>query len=81
MIKCLCGKEIASVPNWLRDVKVQFVCNNCPNREVQGITQVDLTGGKVEEEVAKKVVDTMPEAEDDDDEFESEAEEKAVPPA
>jgi hypothetical protein len=56
MVKCHCGKEISAVPDWLRDVKVQFVCNNCPNRELQGITQVDLTGGKAEEEPLKKAV-------------------------
>ena len=69
MIKCLCGKEIATVPSWLADVKVQFVCNNCPNRELQGITQVDLSGGRLEEE-AKKTVDDGPAPETDDEEEE-----------
>lgn len=75
MTKCMCGKDIAAVPNWLASVKVQFVCNNCPNRELQGITEVDLTGGKTEEEAASKVVDKMPGAEEDD-EMEDEAEEE-----
>jgi hypothetical protein len=66
MVKCVCGKEISTVPDWLIDVKVQFVCNNCPNRELQGITQVDLTGGKVEEEPPKKDV-MEPEEPDEDD--------------
>lgn len=69
MVKCHCGKEISAVPDWLRDVKVQFVCNNCPNRELQGITQVDLTGGRLEEE-PKKVIEGEGEAEIDLDEEE-----------
>jgi hypothetical protein len=69
MVKCHCGKEISTVPDWLRDVKVQFVCNNCPNRELQGITQVDLTGGRTEEE-PKKVIEGENEAEIDLDEEE-----------
>ncbi len=73
MVKCVCGKEISTVPSWLIDVKVQFVCNNCPNRELQGITQVDLTGGRVEEEAPKK--DVMEPEEPDEDEMESEEEE------
>lgn len=43
MVKCNCGKEIQSVPNWLQDVKVNFVCNNCPNRDLLGITEVDFS--------------------------------------
>jgi hypothetical protein len=73
MVKCVCGKEISTVPDWLKDVKVQFVCNNCPNRELQGITQVDLTGGRVEEEAPKK--DVMEPEEPDEDDLESEEEE------
>jgi hypothetical protein len=69
MVKCGCGKTITNVPNWLASVKVQFVCNNCPNRELQGITQVDLTGGRLEEEAPKRVVDgDEPEAELDEEE-------------
>jgi hypothetical protein len=73
MVKCVCGKDISTVPDWLKDVKVQFVCNNCPNRELQGITQVDLTGGRVEEEAPKK--DVMEPEEPDEDDLESEEEE------
>jgi hypothetical protein len=73
MVKCVCGKEISTVPDWLRDVKVQFVCNNCPNRELQGITQVDLTGGRIEEEAPKK--DLMEPEEPDEDDLDAEEEE------
>jgi hypothetical protein len=72
MVKCLCGKTISTVPNWLNDVKVQFVCNNCPNRDVQGITQVDLTGGRTEEEPKQGLVDKMEVEEPDDEEEEVE---------
>lgn len=76
MTKCMCGKEIAAVPDWLSTVKVNFVCNNCPNRELQGITEVDLSGGLKEEEPTAKVVDKMPGAEDDDDDIDIEIEEE-----
>jgi hypothetical protein len=79
MVKCVCGKEISTVPDWLRDVKVQFVCNNCPNREVQGITQVDFTGGKPPDEEPARPSDSkradMDEATEEDDEEESEGDE------
>jgi predicted RNA-binding protein with PUA-like domain len=42
MVKCACNKTIDKVPNWLEGVKVQFVCNNCPNRTIKGITEVTL---------------------------------------
>ena len=74
MTKCLCGKNIETVPTWLADVKVHFVCNNCPNRDVQGITQVDLTGGKLEEAPPKRVVGD--EEEPAELEFEMEEEEE-----
>ena len=52
MVKCVCGKEIEQVPSWLSDVKITFICNNCPTRDMPGITEVDLTDGKAEEEAA-----------------------------
>ncbi len=52
MVKCDCGKEMAAVPNWLSDVKATFVCNNCPSRDVQNITQVDLGSALVDKEEA-----------------------------
>ena len=60
-MKCVnCGKTLEKVPNWFSDVDVSFVCNNCPNRQVMNITQLDVTdivGGEAEEanaEEAKK---------------------------
>ena len=43
MIQCsACGKPIEKVPNWLRTAKVEFVCNNCPNRQTKNIAFVSL---------------------------------------
>ncbi len=42
MTQCMCGKTIDKVPDWLATVKVTFVCNNCPNRTVKSIAQVQL---------------------------------------
>jgi hypothetical protein len=45
MVTCSCGKTIEKIPDWLQRVKVEFVCNNCPNRNTKNIAFVDLTGG------------------------------------
>ena len=50
MVKCVCGKEIENAPTWLSDVNVTFICNNCPTRNVKGITQVDFSLPQTEEE-------------------------------
>ena len=43
MIHCsACGKPIEKVPDWLRTAKVDFVCNNCPNRQTKNIAFVSL---------------------------------------
>ncbi len=42
MIKCACGKPIEKLPAWLEGVKVDFVCNNCPNRQTKNIAFVTL---------------------------------------
>jgi len=43
MIHCsTCGKPIEKVPDWLRTAKVEFVCNNCPNRQTKNIAFVSL---------------------------------------
>lgn len=43
MIQCSsCGKVIEKVPDWLRGTKVDFVCNNCPNRQAKNIAFVTL---------------------------------------
>ena len=50
MVKCVCGKEIPNAPSWLSGVKVTFICNNCPSREVPSITEVDFSVPQTEEE-------------------------------
>ncbi len=43
MITCsACGRPIEKVPDWLRDTKVAFICNNCPNRQTKNIAFVTL---------------------------------------
>jgi hypothetical protein len=43
MIQCSsCGRPIEKVPNWLRTTKVDFVCNNCPNRQTKNIAFLSL---------------------------------------
>jgi hypothetical protein len=40
MVTCACNKKIEKVPSWLEGVNVSFICNNCPNRTVKGISEV-----------------------------------------
>lgn len=42
MITCSCGKTIEKVPAWMSSVNVEFVCNNCPNRQTKNIAFVTL---------------------------------------
>lgn len=56
MVNCSCGKKIDKVPSWLVGVKVDFVCNNCPNRQTKNIAFISLEpvvpkAGPMEEEV------------------------------
>jgi hypothetical protein len=49
-----CGRPIEKVPDWLQSTKVDFVCNNCPNRQAKNIAFLSLEtaapAAKVEEE-------------------------------
>ena len=42
MVTCACGKTIEKLPSWLQGTKVDFVCNNCPNRQTKNIALVSL---------------------------------------
>jgi hypothetical protein len=43
MVVCsACGKTMEKVPDWMRTIEVQFVCNNCPKRQTQNIAFVNL---------------------------------------
>ena len=42
MVTCSCGKVIDKVPNWMQGISVNFICNNCPNRQHKNIAFVNL---------------------------------------
>ncbi len=42
MIQCKCGKTMDKLPDWLGAVNVEFVCNNCPNRQTKNIAFISL---------------------------------------
>ena len=42
MIQCKCGKQMDKLPDWLAAVNVEFVCNNCPNRQTKNIAFISL---------------------------------------
>ncbi|MCH8978598.1 MAG: hypothetical protein IH945_05070 [Armatimonadetes bacterium] len=63
MVKCVCGKEIENAPTWLGGVNVTFICNNCPSRDVKGITQVDFSTPQSEEEKAAEAAEAQKAAE------------------
>lgn len=74
MVTCSsCGKPIDKVPNWLEGVTVQFVCNNCPNRTIKGITEVTLTQTVAKESTGALDEGFAPDEVDEDEEEEVEA--------
>jgi hypothetical protein len=42
MVTCSCGKAMEKVPAWLESVTIEFVCNNCPQRQIKPISQIQL---------------------------------------
>ena len=62
MVTCSCGKVMEKVPSWLQGTKVDFVCNNCPNRSTKNIAFVTL-----EPEVKAVGVVHEPEVEETDE--------------
>ena len=68
MIQCSsCGKTLDKVPNWLNGAKIQFVCNNCPNRQAKNIAFLSL---EAETPKAAKVEDDLDIPDLDEDESE-----------
>ena len=72
MVKCDCGRTIEKIPSWLATVKVDFVCNNCPNRQVKPISQLHAEQQAAAAKLAaeqKSVMDAIEEESDleDDD--------------
>lgn len=64
MVKCSCNKTIEKVPDWLQSAKVEFVCNNCPNRQVKNIAFADLDAGLKNQ--GKSIDGDQPPMEDED---------------
>jgi hypothetical protein len=69
MVKCVCDKAIDKVPDWLSSVQVDFVCTNCPRRQVKTISQLhaeQMANAGINEAEIKSV--DMFEEEDDKEE-------------
>ncbi|MBS1720742.1 MAG: hypothetical protein JST35_09880 [Armatimonadetes bacterium] len=66
MVTCSCGKSIDKLPKWLEGVKVEFVCNNCPNRQTKNIAFLQL----------ENIVGEKPKSEEDEMEAIDEPEEE-----
>lgn len=72
MIQCsACGRPIEKVPDWLRTAKVEFVCNNCPNRQTKNIAFVSL---ELEAPAAAKMADDEVEEEEEEEATDEESE-------
>ena len=68
MITCTtCGKPIDKLPSWLAGTKVDFVCNNCPNRSAKSIAFVQLEETPKETARAEKDIDEEEVADDIDE--------------
>ena len=67
MVQCSCGKAIEKIPDWMQGIKVEFVCNNCPNRQTKNIAFVNLDAGL---HSSAKIDETEEEAETEESEDE-----------
>ena len=56
MITCKCGKTIDKVPVWMQAIQVEFVCNNCPNRQTKNIAFINLNAGLASAEASEEAV-------------------------
>lgn len=65
MVICTsCGKVIDKIPDWMQSIKVEYVCNNCPNRHTKNIAFINLEL----ETAASKVTEDEPDIEEIADE-------------
>ncbi|MES1228291.1 MAG: hypothetical protein ABUL72_06430 [Armatimonadota bacterium] len=72
MVTCsACGKLIDKVPTWLEGVNVAFICNNCPNRTIKGITEVSLAQTIAKDNATGALDEGFAGEEDDEDEEEA----------
>ncbi|MBI1756069.1 MAG: hypothetical protein HY248_05325 [Fimbriimonas ginsengisoli] len=42
MITCKCGKTLDKIPDWMASITVDFICNNCPNRQAKNLPFVTI---------------------------------------
>jgi len=66
MVYCACGKALDKVPAWLSNVNVEFVCTNCPKRQIKSISQLSMEQQAAAVAAAEPKMDDF--AADDDDE-------------
>jgi len=66
MVNCTCGKPLDKVPAWLEGIKVEFICNNCPNRQTKNIAFISLDASVKSE--AKSIDDDLGPMDDEDEE-------------
>lgn len=67
MVTCGCGKTIDKVPTWLAGTKVEFVCTNCPNRQIKPISQLAMETAQAAALAEKADVKNMDELVNDDE--------------
>jgi hypothetical protein len=65
MVKCVCGKSLTKVPAWLESVEVEFICNNCPQRQIKPISQLATEAAQAA--AARPEETTLTELEPEDD--------------
>ena len=67
MVQCSsCGKEIDRIPVWMETIKVEYVCNNCPNRQLKNIAFMSLDAPAKPASASDAPADA-PEVEEDDE--------------
>lgn len=53
------------VPDWMQGIKVEFVCNNCPNRQTKNIAFINLDAGlHASAKIEEPEMDIEPDGED-----------------
>ncbi|HMS54999.1 MAG TPA: hypothetical protein PKA27_06325 [Fimbriimonadaceae bacterium] len=65
MVTCSCGKPIEKIPDWMQSITVEFVCNNCPNRQHKNIAFVNLEAALTT--AVKDSTEEIPDLEGEDD--------------
>lgn len=58
------------VPAWLEGVQVEFVCNNCPKRQVKNISEITLGPAETPADAEKLEIDNKDEMDLEPDDLE-----------